>query len=259
MQAKKALGQNFLRSQAALKRIVDAADITPEENVLEIGPGQGVLTQELLLRAHHIIAIEKDRDLIPLLSEKFKTEIERNKLTLINADIRDVPLSKLGLKPGAYKVVANIPYYITGEILRSFLSSAIFPERMTLLVQDDVAKRIAKDTKESILSISVKVFGRPRYVAKIPRGAFAPTPKVDSAVLNIEDISRKNFADADEALFFKLLRAGFSSKRKQLVGNLKKFAPREKLLELFARLRLSEKARAEDVGLETWLALAKAL
>ena len=222
---KKSLGQHFLRSQKALSQIVDAADPTADDIVLEIGPGEGVLTERLLALVGKVIAIEKDRDLIPLLSERFENEIAKGKLDIIEADVLDFDTKTLSFyKNHTYKLVANIPYYITGAIFEKFLSAPYQPTTMVVLIQKEVAERIVtKDKKESVLSLSVKAYGTPTLVAKVPAGAFAPAPKVDSAILAINDISRDFFKDIDEQLFFKIIKKAFGGKRKQIQKTLGEF------------------------------------
>ena len=194
MKAKKSLGQHFLKSEKALSQIVDASDPVADDIILEIGPGHGVLTERLLSFAGKVIAIEKDKDLIPVLEEKFAQEIASEKFLLIHDDILKVDIATLHLPSSTYKLVANIPYYITGAIIEKFLSTPYLPERMVLLMQKEVAERIiARDKKESILSIAVKAYGTPKMVGKVPPGAFVPPPTVDSAILLIENISRDFF------------------------------------------------------------------
>ena len=187
-----------------------AADITKGEIVIEVGPGEGVLTESLLNAGAHVIAIEKDDRLIEMLKKKFAGK----DIEIIHADIADY---NLDIK--SYKVIANIPYYITGEILRKFLSDPYQPIRMVLMIQKEVAERII-DSKESILSISVKAYGTPSLVRIVTRENFKPAPNVDSAVLLIENISREFFANVDEQKFFDLVRKGFAHKRKKLGSNL---------------------------------------
>jgi 16S rRNA (adenine1518-N6/adenine1519-N6)-dimethyltransferase len=246
MRAKKSLGQNFLMHQATADRIADAARLHADDVVLEVGPGTGMLTRALLARAGNVVAVEADGELYARLAETFAAEIASGRLELVHGDIREFDLSKLG----PYKVVANIPYYITGDLVRRFLESAVQPRSITLLVQKEVALRIAREPKESILSLSVKAYGMPKYEFTVPRGAFVPAPKVDSAVLSICDISRSLFATpAEEARFFALIRAGFAHKRKYLSSNLK---------EAGFAVSVPEKARAEDLGLREWVDLARA-
>jgi 16S rRNA (adenine1518-N6/adenine1519-N6)-dimethyltransferase len=245
--AKKSLGQNFLMHARIAERIVLVADISSTDTVLEIGPGTGMLTRELLKLAKKVIAIEADQELFSTLQETFAEEIAEGKLQLLHADIRTFDPSTI---EDDYKLVANIPYYLTGEIFRMFLSAAHQPRSMTLLVQKEVAVRIAREKKESILSLSVKAYGTPKYEFTVPRGAFKPAPNVDSAVLTIRDISRTNFASpGKEARFFDYLHAGFAHKRKYLSSNLGAAGLSAGSIPL--------KARAEDLTLADWLGLAR--
>ena len=257
MKTKKSLGQHFLHSPQIIADIVSAGKVTSGDTVVEVGPGEGTLTEALLQTGANIVSIEKDDRLIPVLEEKFRKEISSEKLRLIHGDILDFKISQknLGVK-NSYKVVANIPYYITGQIIRMFLESDYKPESMTLLVQKEVAERIvAKDGKESLLSLSVKVFGEPRYVRKVGRGAFSPQPNVDSAVLSVVDISNKRLGKVAPELFFHIIHIGFAHKRKQLIANLSLVYDRESLIKIFTQCGIAEKARAEDLSLETWIQL----
>jgi len=254
---KKSLGQHFLHSEHYIRLIADAAQIHKGNRILEIGPGDGALTAALLERGAEVVAVEKDTRLIPVLEEKFKEEIREKKLSLIEGDILETGIETLELKNGAYKLVANIPYYITGAIIEKFLSASVQPSNMTLLVQKEVAERIAREKKESILSLSVKAYGTPKYVQTVPAGAFSPPPKVDSAILRIANVSHKNFADiAQEKRFFEIVHAGFAHKRKLLARNLETVLG-ENYLSVLQNIGIEEKARAEDVPLEKWVALAR--
>ena len=258
--AKKSLGQNFLKSKQALREIIEAADIHHTDTVLEIGPGKGVLTAELLKNSGKVIAIEKDERMIEYLSLLFASDITSGKLELISEDI-------LTYEPKVkeFKLVANIPYYLTGQIFRKFLETENQPSLMVLLVQKEVAERIvARDGKESILSMSVKAFGTPKYIAKVAAKYFSPQPKVDSAIILIKDISKRFFIESgiSEQRFFEIMKAGFAHKRKVLVGNLKtafqELNP-EKINQALVEAGINEKARAEDIGLSQWEKLIKAL
>ncbi len=249
MYAKQALGQNFLMHQATAERIADAAGITPSTVVLEIGPGTGMLTRALLSRAGKVIAVETDQDLIPVLKEDFAASIADGRLTIHSADIRTFDLGSL---PEGYAVVANIPYYITGEIMRLLLTTQNKPSSVTVLVQKEVAERIVRSKKESLLSLSVKAFGTPSYKFTVPRGAFRPAPNVDSAVLNIRDIEHPFDTKHEEERFFEILRAGFAHKRKRLAKNLEEVASAESIHSAFMGLGLSANERAEDVALAVW-------
>lgn len=261
MHGKKSLGQNFLMHARIAERIALTAELKPDDTVLEIGPGTGMLTRALLALAGRVVAVEADYELYEKLKTDFANEIAERRLELIHADIRDYPLNTTTVLNRGYKVVANIPYYLTGEIFRMFLEAENQPSSMTLLVQKEVADRIvardgkpysAKATKgkESILSLSVKAYGTPKREFLVPRGAFKPAPNVDSAVLTIRNISRKNFAtETEEKKFFELIRAGFAHKRKYVRKNLAEAG--------LPQGDLPMKARAEDVPLSTWLALSK--
>lgn len=252
--AKKSLGQNFLRSTKALRQIVEAANLSSKDIVLEVGPGEGVLTIELLKQARTVVAVEKDDRLIPILQEKFAVEISDQKLILIHGDILEISLPSILTNRG-YKLVANIPYYITGLLLPFFLSGNLQPSRAVVLVQKEVADRIvAHDKKESILSMSVKAYGVPRIVDKVPRGAFVPAPNVDSAILEISNISKDFFSKTpviSEKSFFETLKKGFAHKRKLLRGNL------EISEEQIQSVGLPPKVRAEDITLEDWKKLTQ--
>ncbi|MBP9839362.1 MAG: ribosomal RNA small subunit methyltransferase A [Candidatus Pacebacteria bacterium] len=253
--AKKSLGQNFLKSDKILGDIVDAGEINKKDTVLEIGPGKGALTEKILEKAGLVIAIEKDRNLYEILKDKFKEQIQNKKLVLIEADILDLNPKLVGLKSNKYKIIANIPYNITGAILRKFLTEETHPNTMVLMLQHEVVKRIlARDAKESILSISVKAYGLPKMVMKVGARYFSPAPKVDSAVISIKDISKKIFKDSKvgENDFWDLIHKGFSHKRKKLSNNLKNYNNIDKTVFL----RFKDK-RAEDLSLDDWLSLLK--
>jgi len=225
--------------------------------VLEIGPGKGVLTRELLGGAKKIFAVEKDGRMIALLQEKFAKEIKEKKLILIQSDILDFDPEKYKLKTENYTVVANIPYYITGEILRKFLSGDNQPAKMVLMLQKEVAERIvARDGKESILSLSVKAYGTPRIIKKVPARYFTPAPKVDSAVLAIENISKKCFTtQSEEARFFEVIKTGFAHKRKLLIRNLEVLLSKKMVTQVFEECGIEKNARAERLSLKDWLCI----
>ncbi|MES2994505.1 MAG: 16S rRNA (adenine(1518)-N(6)/adenine(1519)-N(6))-dimethyltransferase RsmA [Patescibacteria group bacterium] len=257
MFAKKSLGQNFLMHQQTADRIVHAADLPSDATVLEIGPGTGMLTRALLAKVGKVIAVEADHTLIEELRGTFETELGEGKLELIHADIRSFDPSIL---PQPYHLVANIPYYITGEIIRTFLSGSPKPSSMTLLVQKEVAERIVRDPKESLLSLSVKAYGTPIYRFTVPKGAFKPAPTIDSAVLSITGISGGSFAnEGEESRFFEILHAGFAHKRKQLAGNLEAVAPKDEVVSVLSSLSIAPTVRAEDLPLSAWLLIAKVL
>ena len=254
--AKKSLGQNFLIQPQIVADIVAASETQTEETVVEVGPGTGLLTQKLLEIGAFVKAVEKDSSLIPILQEKFQKNIEDRSLTLLNEDILKTSLEITG----EYRVVANIPYYITGKIIRLFLEKENKPKSMTLLVQKEVAERIlARDKKESLLSISVKIYGTPEYIKTVKAGNFRPVPKVDSAILHIADIGNKNFVGFSEEHFFSVLRAGFKSKRKKLFKNLKPLNKDYQLDRAFKTCSIEKGLRAEDLSFKDWVCLASNL
>jgi len=259
MFAKKSLGQNFLKSKAALRAMIEVAKIAPNETVLEIGPGKGALTETLLETGASVIAIEKDDRLIELLQEKFKAEIANEQLKITRGDALTFDPSVLGRD---YKIVANIPYYITGQFFKHYLTDTNQPKKIVVMVQKEVAQRIvAREGKESLLSLSIKCYGSPKYVMTVQKKYFSPAPKVDSAIISIENISRNFFDGISEENFFNLIKAGFAHKRKVLISNLETADPerfvREKLQSIFAKLNISEKIRAEDLKLADWKNLTR--
>lgn len=257
--AKKSLGQNFLKSNSILKKIVDAGEIQKGEIILEIGPGKGVLTEKLLGSRCKVLAVEKDRELYEFLKIKFAEEILSGQFNLIYGDILKFDTKAYSLKPSAYKVIANIPYNITGAILKKFLTADHQPECMVLMVQHEVAQRIIASPrhggasgKESLLSISVKAYGTPKMITKVDKRYFSPAPKVNSAVIKIAEINRKSFKDSKgEARFWEIVKNGFAHKRKKLSGNLKNIISNTNP----AFLQIKDK-RAEDLSLQDWLNLS---
>jgi len=251
--AKKSLGQNFLKSVSALNKIVEAGELSELDTVLEIGPGKGVLTEKLLKKAGCVVAVETDRNLFVFLQEKFRNEIKIKKLILVENDILEFDIKDLKEK---YKVIANIPYNITGLILKKFLTAENQPKMMILMIQNEVAKRIvARDGKESILSISVKAYGDPKIITKVPARYFSPAPEVDSAVISIKNISKNIFIEnkMEEKQFWEIVHAGFAHKRKKLSSNLKKYIKNERLASV---LNLGNK-RAEELSVSDWINLLK--
>ena len=231
--------------------MVEAASLSPSDVVVEIGPGKGVLTEAILKKSAKVIAVEKDDRLIGYLKEKFAEEIRLGKLIVVHGDVLDFSPSSYGLKALSYKLVANIPYYITGLIFRKFLEGEIQPSKIVLMVQKEVAERIvARDKKGSILSISVKIFGWPKLVKKISASCFSPRPKVDSAILLIENISSPFKNPAEKSRFFEILKKGFSHKRKLLKRNLG--MPDENL----SVCEINVSARPEELSVQNWLCLS---
>jgi 16S rRNA (adenine1518-N6/adenine1519-N6)-dimethyltransferase len=255
--AKKSMGQNFLISPVPVRRMIELAQIVSTDTVLEIGPGKGVLTKALLETGAHVIAVEKDDMLVPMLQVIFDKEIKSGQFVLMHGDVLDLFSDSHNkyaeLLSKGYKLIANIPYYITGEIIRMFLEAKVQPHSIALLVQKEVAERIvAKDGKESILSISVKAYGAPEYGGTVKKALFRPIPNVDSAIIFIKDISKNNFETSgiDEKRFFEVVKAGFAHKRKQLKNNLTEVVSNEKIETVGMR-------RAEELSVRDWFELAK--
>lgn len=252
MKAKKSLGQNFLNSPSALKKIILAGEIKPHDTILEIGPGTGKLTEALLNSQAKIVAVEKDQALVASLREKFANQLTTGQLQLIAGDIVDfLPQDKL---PKNYKIIANIPYYLTGLIIKKFLSSNPPPQLMVLLLQQEVAERIvATKGKSSILSIAVGVYGQAKIIAKVSASCFQPQPKVDSAILQISQINQDYFSKnkISPENFFSLIKQGFGQKRKLLKNNLQLSTTD------LDKLGITPQVRAEDLSTKQWLDLAK--
>lgn len=246
------LGQHFLTAQWVAHTLAEAARVTDGTTVLEIGPGTGNLTKELLRRGARVVAVEKDPALVSTLSTRFAEEIDANRLVVVPGDIRDHETLALNLRTGEYVLAANIPYYITGDIIETFLTTATYPARIALLIQKEVAERIARSEKESILSLSVKAFGKPKYIKTVSRGCFAPAPSVDSAILLIDEISHDAFKTVSEKDFFTIIKTAFSQKRKMLSNSLADLVDQQSL----SAARISPKSRPENISLSQWLKLA---
>lgn len=252
------LGQHLLTNAGIARAVALAAGIAPNDRVLEIGPGKGMLTKELLLLGARVTAVEKDSTMVQILKEQFGEAIHSGALTLIEGDAREYTPDTVFPRE-AYKVAANIPYYITGELLRTALSAHNKPTTLAFLIQKEVAERIARSRKESILSISVKAYGIPKYIKTVSRGSFNPPPSVDSAILAVQEISGKKFETISEKLFFSIVKAGFAQRRKTLLGNLKRAFPKSNVESLFERCDLDKKIRAEDVAVGEWLRLTESM
>ncbi len=256
-QAKKSMGQNFLKSEPALRMMCEAGSVCSKDIIVEIGPGKGALTIKLLEKAKKVIAVEKDHELIKILEERFSQEIKNNKLKLVSGDILEFDPNKHGLQSGSYKIIANIPYNITRAIIKRFLSEVSQPDIMVLLVQKEVAERIvARDKKESILSLSVKVYSTPQYMMKVGKRFFTPAPKVDSAIIAIRNISKNNFnSKITEGFFFNIVKSAFAHKRKVLRKNLEEVTSQHVVDTMFMDLGIDTKVRAEDVPFSMWLTI----
>lgn len=254
VRAKKSLGQHFLNHESIAKNIVDAGSVTEGDVVLEIGPGMGMLTKILLGRGATVIAVEKDTESIEYLHTYFAEAISSKKLHVVAKDVREVEPENLGIE-GSYKVIANIPYYITGELFRQTLGYKNQPESVVFLVQKEVAERIAREKKESLLSLSIKVFGDPTYVQTVKAGSFTPPPKVDSAIISITNISRDRLNGVSEEVFFEILHTAFGEKRKQVGSTLKKLVGEEGV----SKLAIDPSRRPETISYKEWVDIAQTL
>lgn len=263
LRARKRWGQHFLVNSGVLKTISRAADLSAADLVIEVGPGMGVLTRELVSQAGYVIAVELDSLMIELLQE---TLLPSGKFSLINRDILAAEPEGLIQQekarfpssirdPQKYKVVANLPYYITQPIIRHFCESKLKPQMMVIMVQKEVAKNIvARPGELSILAISVQFYGRPEIIDYVPAGNFYPAPKVDSAILKIEMYPEPLISVTDNGHFFKIVRAGFSAARKQVANSLAQGLdkPKSEVLSLMQKADVSPQKRAEDLTLEEW-------
>lgn len=254
-QHKKSLGQHFLNSDFVPKKMCDAGAVSAGDIVLEIGPGTGILTAEILKRGAKVIAVEADLRAIDELEQTFPNEIDSGKLVIFHHDARELDMAKFGLVDQQFKVIANIPYYISGLLFRQCLESAIQPNTLVFLVQKEVAHRIARDTKESILSQSVKIFGDPTYIDTIKRGHFTPPPAVDSAIVAVNNIDRSRLQSIPDQIFFDVLHAAFGQKRKQMAGNLSKQFDKQLVADSLLQLGLTAQSRAEDLSTSNFVDL----
>ena len=256
IEPKKSLGQNFLFDENVLARIVDAAELSPLEPVLEIGPGLGSLTRLLAQTAASVTAVELDQRFLPILAEELAFFAN---VRLIYGDILEQNLDALFDQP--YKVVANVPYYITGAILRHLLSAKQKPTCLVMTVQKEVAERItAVPPKMSLMAVSTQLYGEAEIINTIKAGAFWPRPDVDSAVIRLQLYAEPLLPFAQEESFFKLVRAGFSQKRKQLKNNLQQLGYNQ--AEISAKLdtaAVDGRRRAETLTLSEWITLFQSL
>ena len=266
LQARKRLGQHFLIDGEVLNLITSAAELTPTDVIMEIGSGLGVLTRELAQQAGWVIAIELDDKLASILKQ---TLAPFDNVTIINEDILGInPAAllqeqKAGFPPEisspfTYKVVANLPYYITSAVLRYFLEASVKPQIMVVMVQKEVAEAIAaKPGGMSLLSISVQFYGKPTIVSQVPARCFYPAPEVDSAILRVDLYPKPAVAVTDEKSFFGLVRAGFSASRKQIVNSLARGLELSKaeVLPLLEKAHIVPQRRAETLSLDEWVQL----
>ena len=258
LEPKKSLAQNFLFDKNILAQIVDWASLTSEDQVLEIGPGLGSLTRQLAERAGRVVAVELDSRFLPILKGELA---DFENIELLHGDILEQDPAALFQR--SYKVVANLPYYITGAILRHLLGSSHKPSLLLLTMQKEVAERItAVPPNMSLLAVSVQYYGQTHVLRTIKAGAFWPRPAVDSSVVRI-DISTEQSAQINlmaEHKFFRIVRVGFSQKRKQLQNNLRQLElSRTDVSDLLVRAGIDGRRRAETLEINEWRAIAQAL
>jgi 16S rRNA (adenine1518-N6/adenine1519-N6)-dimethyltransferase len=248
--------QNFLINNRILDKIIETAYLKKNDIVLEIGAGTGILTSRLAEKAGKVFSLEIDKTLTPILKNNLA---EFSNVSLIFKNIKKVDLSVLGLLDRKYKLVANLPYSITGYVLRRFLGEKPRPEVLVLMLQEEVGKRItAQPPKMSKLSLACQFYGKPQIVLSVGRENFWPQPKVDSVLIKIE-LKKKLPSPETEKYFFSLIKAGFLSPRKYLINNLVKanIGDKEQLREIFKKLNLDFKIRPAELSLENWLELTK--
>lgn len=252
------LGQNFLNDPVVLEKIIQASSLKETDFVVEVGPGKGVLTEQLAKHVEKVVAIELDDALVPVLTQKFA---DTKNVEIIHKDILKINLPKLlsdyKLQTTNYKLVANIPYYITSPIIRLFLEQEQQPQEIILMIQKEVAERIIeKPGKMSILSVSVQYYAQAEIMFSVSKNSFSPAPKVDSAVIKITP--NKKFEKEIDKKFFRLVKAGFSAKRKTLLNNLTSSLQLEKNLveEKIKKAGLQPAVRAQELSIEDWKRLA---
>jgi len=260
MKPKKSLGQHFLKCKWVISTLINAGEVGPEDVILEIGPGKGILTRGLAKKAKKVIAVEKDERL----AHELKNAIQKEGITnahLIIGDILHLYLTEYGTNSfmeQKYKIVANIPYYLTSRLLRLLLEAEQKPAIIALTIQKEVAQRImAKPPHMNLLALSVQAYGTPEIIKTVPANCFYPKPKVDSAIIKISDISDKFFKKhkIGDRKFFEIIRKSFGQKRKMLLRSLASYIARPKLEKILVGLGLKTTARPEELTLEQWTTL----
>lgn len=252
---KKSLGQHFLKNPKILNKITSALEISKNNVIIEIGPGTGNLTEFLIKKAKKVIAVEKDKSLVKYLKEKFNNF---KNLEIKEGDVLKINPKNLNVKNN-YKIVGNIPYYITSRLLKTIFEKWPKPKMIVLTIQKEVAQRIiAKPPHTNLLAVSVQYFSTPKIISYVSKNNFYPRPKVDSAIIKLIPAKQKITSSKN---FFKILKAGFSQKRKLLISNLSKKLniPKKSLLEVFKKLNINLKARSENLSLKEWKNLSKSL
>lgn len=256
LRPKKLLGQYFLINKEIISQIIKTAEISKDDQVLEIGPGLGILTEALIRSAGKVVAVELDERLVKFLKNEFRSY---KNIDFISGDILKVNLKKI-LAGRNYKVVANLPYYITSPTIHLFLGTKKKPDLLVLLVQKEIAERIvAIPPKMSILAVSIQCFGKPEIVDFVSASNFFPQPKVDSAILKIQVFSKPKISVQDQKFFFRIVKTGFAGKRKQIHNSLRGglAISDQKARKILFSASIAPERRAETLTLEEWKKLAK--
>ena len=250
--AKKSLGQNFLIDRRIVSRIIAAAELTPHDAVLEIGPGRGILTRPLAGSTTSLTAVELDDDLAAALAAEFA---EQSHIRIVHADAREVDIASIVPSDAPYKLIANLPYYAAQPIIRRFLEAEHKPTLMVVMVQREVARNMtAAPGDMSLLSVATQLYGKPRIVASVPPRAFRPAPKVTSAIVRIDVFPKPAIALDSIDAFFTLTRAGFSAPRKQIHNCLQQglSIPRSEAESILSAANIDPKRRPQTLSLEDW-------
>ena len=250
----KRLGQNFLITDGVVQKIIKETEIAKDDIILEVGPGTGTITIELAKKAKKVIAIEKDPKMVEILKETMK---DFNNVEIVEGDI--LKIKNLKLKNKNYKIVANLPFYLTSPVIYQFLEAKEIAKKIILIIQKEVAQRICvKSSKMNLLAISVQFYSQPKILGYISKGSFWPQPKVDSAILQIEPMPIA-LKKEDVSLFFKIIRFGFSQPRKQLINNLSKGLKVDKIRteQWLIKNNIQPAQRAETLAIKEWLKLTK--
>jgi len=258
MRPNKAFGQNFLVDRAILQRIIEAAEIEPNDQVLEVGAGTGVLTRELAKHARRVVAVELERDMLALLA---KTTGEFRNVELLERNLLYLDPQEV-FEQEPYKLVANLPYYITAPTFRHFLESGNAPRLLVVMVQYEVAQRIVAGPGDlSLLGVSIQFYGQPKIIAHVPARAFYPAPKVDSAILRVDVRKQVPLTPEQRDSFFRLVQAGFAERRKQLHNSLTHHLHQknEEVRASLTAANIDPSRRAETLSIEDWLRLWHAM
>jgi 16S rRNA (adenine1518-N6/adenine1519-N6)-dimethyltransferase len=243
-------GQNFLINEGIVEKIIVAAELTADDVVLEVGPGKGALTEKLIARAGRVVAVEKDPKLFIFLQSKFKNA---KNLELINADILNLQLATFNLRP--YKIVANIPYNITGQLFQKFLLSNDRPQMIVIMLQKEVGDKLLGRGGKTLLSVVGELYGRVEKICDVAPGSFNPPPKIDSMVVRL--LAGEKYEKEKQAM--RLAKIGFLNKRKKLISNLSTGIKKskEEIADIFIALNINLNARAEELSKDDWLKLAE--